>query len=36
MSGSFKTKWALNEENELSTAGTRSSLMIKGKEGRGG
>jgi hypothetical protein len=36
MSGSFKPKWVVNEEDGLSTAGIRSALMAKRKEGRGG
>jgi hypothetical protein len=36
MSGSFKPKWVVNEEDGLSTAGIRSALMATRKEGRGG
>ena len=31
MSGSFKPKWVVNEEDEMSTAGIRSALMATKK-----
>ena len=31
MSGSFKPKWVVNEEDEMSTTGIRSALMATKK-----